>query len=104
MEKTHNDELNYLYSSSNIARAIQWRRMRLAGHIARMGNRWGVYRILVGKPEGKRPLWRPRLEWVDNIKMNLQEVGCGGMVWIDMAQDRESWPGLVNTVMNLRVP
>jgi len=64
----------------------------------------GVYRVLVGKPEGKRPLGRPRLRWEDNIKMDLQEVGCGGMDWIELAQDRDRWRALVNAVMNLWVP
>jgi len=69
-----------------------------------MGERRGVYRILVGKPEGKRPIGRPRRRWEDNIKMDLQEVGCGGMDWIELAQDRDRWRELVNVVMNLRVP
>jgi len=69
-----------------------------------MGERRGVYRVLVGKPEGKRPLKRPRHRWEDNIKMDLQEVGCRGMDWIELAQDRDRWQALVNTVMNLRVP
>jgi hypothetical protein len=69
-----------------------------------MGQGRGVYRVLVRKPEGKRPLWRPRHRWEDNIKMNLQEVGCGGMDWIELTQDRERWRALVNAVMNLRVP
>ena len=73
-------------------------------HVARMGERRGVYRVLVGKPEGKRPLRRPRHKWEDNIKMDLQEVGCGGVDWIELAQDRERWRSLVNAVMNLRVP
>ena len=72
--------------------------------MARMGEGRGVYRVLVGKPEGKRPLGRPRLRWEDNIKMGLQEVGCGGMDWIELAQDRDRWRALVNAVMNLRVP
>ena len=69
-----------------------------------MGERRGVYRILVGKPEGKRPLGRPRLIWEDNIKIDLQEVGCGGMCWIELAQDRDRWRTLVSAVMTLRVP
>jgi hypothetical protein len=69
-----------------------------------MGEGRGVYRVLVGKPERKRPLGRPRFRWEDNIKMHLQEVGCRGMGWIELAQDRDRWRGLVNAVMNLRVP
>ena len=84
-----NDELNNQYSSPNIVRVIKTRRMRWAGHVARMGERRGVYRVLVGKHEGKRPLGRPRRRWEDNIKMDLQEVGFGGMDWIELAQDRD---------------
>ena len=80
--KLHNEELNDLSSSPNIVRVTKSRRMRSAGHMARIGEGRGVYRVLVGKPEGKRPLGRPRRGWQDNIKMNLQEVGCGGMDWI----------------------
>jgi len=69
-----------------------------------MGEKRGVYRVLVGKPEGKRPLGRPGRRWLDNIKMYLQEVGCGGMDWIELAEDRGRWRALVNAVMNLRVP
>ena len=77
---------------------------RWAGHVARMGEERGVHRILVGKPEGKRPLGRPRLRWEDNIKMDLQEVGRGCGDWMELAQDRDRWRALVSTVMNLRVP
>ena len=77
--RLHNEEINVLYSSPNIAWVIKWRRMRWAGHVARMGEERVVYRVLVGKSEGRRPLWRPRRRWVDNIKTDLQEVGCGYM-------------------------
>jgi len=85
-------------------RVIKSRRMGWAGHVARMGEGRGVYRVLVGKPEGERPLQRPRLRWGDNIKKDLQEVGCWGMDWIRLAHDRDRWRALVSTVMNLRVP
>jgi len=78
--------------------------MRGAGHVERMGTRRSVYGVLVRKPVGKRPFGRPRLRWKDNIKMDLQEVGCVGMYWIDEAQDREKWRALVNAVMNFQVP
>jgi len=78
--------------------------MRWAGHVARVGHRRGVFRVLVGKPEGKRPLGKPKFRWEDNIKMDLQEVGCGGIERIDLAQDRDKWRALLNAVMNLRVP
>jgi len=77
--------------------------MRWAGHVARMSEERGLYRVLVGKPEGRRPLGRPRYRWVDNIRMDLQEVGCGYMDWIGMAQDRDRWRTLLSAVMNLRV-
>jgi len=77
---------------------------RWAGHVARMGEERGVYRVLVGKPEGKSPLGRPRRRWVDNIRMDLQEVGCEYMNWIGLAQDRDRWRTLVSAVMNLRIP
>jgi hypothetical protein len=82
---------------------IKSRRMNFAWHVARMEPR-NSYRILVGKPEGKRPLERPGFRWVDNIKMDLREIGWSGMNWIDLAKDRDRWRALVNTVMNLRVP
>ena len=102
--KLHNEEFNDLYSSPNIVWVIKSRRMRQAGHIAYMGERTGLYRGLVGKPEGKRPLGKPRHRWEDNIKMDLQEVGCGGMNWIQLALDRDRWRALVTVVMNLWVP
>ena len=100
----HNEELNDLYSSPNIVRVIKSRRMRWAGNVARMGEERGVYRVLVGKPEGRRPLGRPRRRWVDNIRMDLQEVGCGYMDWIGLAQDRDRLRTLVSAVMNVLVP
>jgi len=104
LRRLHNEELNDLYCSPNILRVIKSRRMRWAGHVARMGEERGLYRVLVGKPEGKRPLGRPRRRWVDNIRMDLQEVGCGYMDWTGLAQDRDRWRTLVSAVMNLRVP
>jgi hypothetical protein len=102
--RLHNKELYALYSSPNIIRVMKSKRLRWAGHVARMGERRGAYRSLVGKPEGRRPLERPRRRWEDNIKMDLREVGWGGMDWISLAQDRDRWRALVYTVMNLRVP
>jgi hypothetical protein len=104
VEKLHNEELNDLYSSPNIIRVIKSRIMRWVGHVARMGESRGVYRILVGNPERTRPLGRLRLKWYDNIKMYLQEVRLEGMDWNELAQDRNRWRTLVNAVMNLRVP
>jgi hypothetical protein len=102
--RLHNKELYAVYSSPSIIRVIKSRRLRWAGHVARMGERRGAYRALVGKPEGRRPLGRVRRRWEDNIKMDLREVGCGGADWVDLAQDRDGWRALVYTVMNLRVP
>jgi len=102
--RLHNEELNVLYSSPNIARVIKLRRMRWAGHVARMGEERGTYKVLVGKPEGKTPLGRPRRRWVDNIRMDLQEVGCGYVDWIGLAQGRDGWLRFVSALMNLRFP
>jgi hypothetical protein len=102
--KLYNEELHNLYPFPSIIRMIKSRRMRWATHVARMGAHRNAYRILVGKPEGKRPLGRQKHRWVDNIKINLREIVWDGMDWIDLAQDRDQWRALVNTVMNLRVP
>jgi hypothetical protein len=99
-----NDELHSLYSSPNIVRVIKSRRMRWEGHVARMGEGRGVYRVLAGRPEGKRPLGRPRRRWEDNTKMDLREIGIDGPNWIWLAQDSVQWWPFVNTVMNLGVP
>jgi len=99
--KLHNEEPNDMYSSPNIFRVIKSRRMRWMGNLAFMRERKGAYGVLVGKPEGRCPLGRPRRRWEDNIKMDLQEVGCGGMDWIDLAQDRGRF---AIAIMNLRVP
>jgi len=102
--KLHNEELNDLYCSPNIVPLLKSRRMRWARHVARMGERRGVDRVLVGKPEGKRPLVRHKRRWEDNIKMDLQEVGFGGMYRIELAQNTDSWRAIVKAVKNLRVP
>ena len=96
--RLYNEELNDLYSSPNIVRVIKSRKMSWTGHVARMFEERVAYRLLVGKPEGKRPMGRPRRRWVD-----LREVGCGYMDWIGLAQDRDRWRMLVSAVMNLRV-
>jgi hypothetical protein len=101
--KLHNGELHNLYSSPGIMWHIKSRRMRSAGHVARMGEGRNVYMVLVGKPEGKRPLGCPRHRWEDGIKMDLKEINWGAVKWIHLAQDRDHWRALVNAVMNLRV-
>jgi hypothetical protein len=101
--KLHNDELHSLYSSPNNVKVIKSRRMRWAGHVARMGKGRGVYRVLVGRPEGKRRLGRPRRRWEENIKPDFREIGIDGANWIRVARDRVPWRPFVNTVMNLRV-
>jgi hypothetical protein len=102
--KVNNEELHGLYSSPSIVRVIKARRIKWAGHVARMGEMRGAYNILVGRPEGRRPLGRPRRRWVENIKMDLREIGFWDVDWINWAQDRDRWRALVNTVMSLRVP
>ena len=103
-KKLYNEELSDLFPLPNIVRVVKSRRMRWAGHVVRMGEGKGVHRVLVGTPEGKRPLGRPRRRWEDNIKMDLQEVGgsCGD--WMELAQDTDRWGALMSVVMNLRVP
>ena len=102
--KLHNEKLYDLYSLPNIVRMVKSRRMRLLGHVAHMGEDRGLQRMLVGKPEGKRPLGRPRRRWEDNIKMDLQEVGGDRVDWMELAQDRDRWRALVGTVRDFRVP
>ena len=102
--KLHNEEHSDLYSLPNFVLVVKSRRMRWAGHVARMSEGRGVHRVLVGKPEGKRPMGRPRRRWEDNIKMELQEVRRGFEDWVELAQDRDRWRALVSTVMKLRVP
>jgi hypothetical protein len=101
--KLHIEELHILYSSPNIIRQIKSRRIRWAGRVARMGEKRKVYTVLVRKPEGKRPLGRPRRRWEDRIRMDLRETGWGSVEWFQLAHDRDRWRALVNTVMNLRV-
>jgi hypothetical protein len=102
--KLHDDELHSLYSSPNIVRVIKSRRMRWAGHVARMLEGRGVYRVLVGRPEGKRPLGRPRRSWEGNINIDLREIGIDGANWIRLDQDMVHWRTFVSTIMNLQVP
>jgi hypothetical protein len=101
--KLLNDELHSLYSSPNIVKVIKSRRMRWAGHVACIGEGRGEERVLVGRPEGKRPLGRPRCRWEDNVKMDLREIGIDGTNWIQLAQDRVQWRAFVNMVMNVQV-
>jgi hypothetical protein len=101
--KLHNEELHNLYSSPDIIREVKSGRMRWAGHVARMGEERKVYKILVGKSEGKRPLGRPRRRWEDGIRMDLREIGLGYVDWIRLAQDRDRWRVFVSAVINLRV-
>ena len=100
--KLHNEELSDLYSLLNIVRVVKSRRIRWAGNVARMGEETGVHKVMVGKPEGKRPLGRT--QWEDNIKMDLQEVGGGCGDWMELAQDRGRWRALVSMLMNFQVP
>jgi hypothetical protein len=102
--KLHNKELRDLYSSPNIIRTIKSRRMRWAGHVTRMGEKRTADILLVGKPGGKRPLGRPRRNWVGNIRMELGEVEWGDVDWTGLAKDRNRWSALVNLVLNLLVP
>ena len=102
--KLHNGELHALYSSPNIIRNLKSRRLKWPGHVARMEQFRNAYRVLVWKPESKRPLGRPRRRWEDNIKMDLTEVGCDPRDWIALAEDRDQWRAYVRAVMNLRVP
>jgi hypothetical protein len=99
----HNEELRDLYFSPSIIRIIKSRRMRWPGHVARTGEKRNAYRLLVGKPEGKRPLGRPRRRWVDNIRIDLGEAGWGDVDWIGLAKDKNRWRAVVNSVLNIRV-
>jgi hypothetical protein len=100
--KLHSEEFHNLYSSPDIIRQVKSRRMRWAEHVARMGEERKVYTVLVGKPEGKRPLGRPRRRWEDGIRMDVREIGLGGVNWIRLSQDRDRWRDVVSAVMNLR--
>jgi hypothetical protein len=99
----HSEELHILYSSRNIIRQIKSRRMRWVGNVAHVGEERKVYKVLVGKPEGKRPLGQPRFKWQNGFRMDLGEIGCGRVEWIQLGQDRGRWWAVVNAVMNLRV-
>jgi hypothetical protein len=100
----NNEELHNFYFSPSVIKMIKSRGMRWTGHVAQMGDKRNAYEILVGKPEGKRPWGRRRRRWVDDIKMDLREIGWDGMDWVDVAQNRDQWKALVNSVMNLQVP
>jgi hypothetical protein len=102
-KKLHNEELHNLYLSPDIVRQIKSRRMRWAGHVARMGEERILYKVLVGKPGGKRPLDRPRQRWEDGIRIDIREIGLGGVDWIRLAQDRDWWRAVVSAVKNLWV-
>jgi hypothetical protein len=102
--KLRNDELHSLHSSPKTVRVFKSKRMRWVGHEAHMGEGRGVYRVLVGRSEGRRPLRRPRCRWEDNIKMDLREIGIDEVNWIWLAQDRVQWWAFVNIVMNIWVP
>jgi hypothetical protein len=101
--KLHNEELHNLYSSPDIIREVKSRRMMWAGHVARMGEERKVHKVLVGKPEGKRPLGRPMRRWEDEVRMDLREICLGGVDWIRLVQDRDRWRAVVSALMNLRV-
>jgi hypothetical protein len=103
LRKFHNGELHNFYSSPNIIMQVKSRRMRWAGHVTRTGEGRKVYKVLVGKLKGRRPLGRRRRRWEDGIKMDLREIGWGGVEWIQLAQDRDRWRAVVSAVMNLRV-
>jgi hypothetical protein len=103
LRKSHNEELHIMYSSPNIIRQIKSRKMRWAGHVARMGEERNVYSVLMGKQQGKRPLEKPRRRWENAIRMDIWEIGWGSVDWIQLAQDRDRCRALVNTMMNLRV-
>jgi hypothetical protein len=101
--KLHNEELHNLYLSPDNIRQVRSRRMRWAGHVARMGEERKMYKVLVGKPEGKRPLGRPKRRWEDGVRMDLREIGLVSVDWIRLAQERDRWRAVVSAVMNLRV-
>jgi hypothetical protein len=104
LDNLHNEELHNLYTSPNVIKMIISRRMRGVGHVALMGEMRNGYKILVGGPEGRKPLGRPRHSWENTIRMDLRETGWKGVDWIHLAQDRDRWWAIVNTVMNLRIP